>query len=207
MPNLSCSLPFVPDVKQGSGKTTLLEHILQSPEHGVRIAVIVNDMSKYVLSHIHRTPYITEQGLAVNNLCSDRLNIDAALITNHKVSQTKEKLIQLQNGCICCTLRGDLLSELAHLTKQREVDYVVIESTGISEPMQVAETFTAEFSSAMLEADREVTQEDEESKRILSDMYIAISLRFQQACRRLLTQAVSTLEASTTSPDSIRLLL
>ncbi|PYI07414.1 CobW domain protein, partial [Aspergillus sclerotiicarbonarius CBS 121057] len=120
----------------GSGKTTLLEHILQSADHGLRIAVIVNDMSS--------------------------------------ISHTKESLIQLQNGCICCTLRGDLLSELARLTTQDGVEYVVIESTGISEPMQVAETFTAEFSAAMLEAggDSGLGLEglDGESRRVVEDV-------------------------------------
>ena len=122
-------------------------------------------MSTLVLSepHIHHVDHIL-------TIQTSRLNIDAALIRNHKVSQTQEKLIQLQNGCICCTLRGDLLSELARLTKQNEVQYVIIESTGISEPMQVAETFTSEFSSAMMEAEDQIAEDDADAKKILNEM-------------------------------------
>jgi G3E family GTPase len=85
------------------------------------------------------------------------------------VSQSKEKLVQLQNGCICCTLRGDLLEELVRLARTDAVQYVVIESTGISEPMQVAETFTTEFSNMMLEQEN-VADGQAENTEILKEI-------------------------------------
>ncbi|KAI8892727.1 CobW/HypB/UreG, nucleotide-binding domain-containing protein [Globomyces pollinis-pini] len=98
----------------GSGKTTLLKHILMNKK-GLKCAVIVNDMAS--------------------------INIDAAMVHKTSLIQKQESLVQLQNGCICCTLRGDLLQEISNLVSMGDFDYLVIESTGISEPMQVAETF------------------------------------------------------------------
>ncbi|CEG42436.1 Cobalamin synthesis protein [Plasmopara halstedii] len=103
----------------GSGKTTLLQHILKNKDHALRVAVIVNDMGE--------------------------LNIDANLVASTGVLQREEQLVRLENGCICCTLRVDLLEQIARIAQQGEVDYIVIESSGISEPMQVAETFEFEL--------------------------------------------------------------
>jgi G3E family GTPase len=80
------------------------------------------------------------------------INIDAALIKKtHSLTKTKEKVIALQNGCICCTLRGDLLEELVRISQLEEFDYIIIESSGISEPEQVAETFDARLAEQMSE--------------------------------------------------------
>lgn len=101
----------------GAGKTTLLNHVLNNRD-GLRVAVIVNDMSE--------------------------VNIDAQLVRDGgaQLSRTDEKLVEFSNGCICCTLREDLREEVRRLAAEQRFDYLLIESTGISEPMPVAATFS-----------------------------------------------------------------
>ncbi|MEM6818634.1 MAG: zinc metallochaperone GTPase ZigA [Pseudomonadota bacterium] len=100
----------------GAGKTTVLSHVLNNRE-GKRVAVIVNDMSE--------------------------INIDSEIVRNEvSLNRSEEKLVEMSNGCICCTLRQDLLEEVTSLAKDGRFDYLLVESTGISEPLPVAETFT-----------------------------------------------------------------
>lgn len=155
----------------GAGKTTLLNHILNNRD-GLKVAVIVNDMSE--------------------------VNIDEKLVANgSQLSRTDEKLVEMSNGCICCTLREDLMIEVEKLAKMKKFDYLLIESTGISEPIPVAQTFSfatgdelydltkfsqldtmvtvvdafnffKDFGSADTIVDREMTDDEEDNRSIVN---------------------------------------
>ena len=112
----------------GSGKTTLLNHVLHNKDE-LKVAVIVNDMSE--------------------------VNVDADLVKNENtLSRTEEKLVEMSNGCICCTLREDLMVEVEKLAKAQKFDYLIIESTGISEPVPVAQTFSFESEDGSIDLSR-----------------------------------------------------
>ena len=106
----------------GAGKTTTLNHVLTA-DHGYEVAVVVNDMGE--------------------------VNVDAELVADRsELSQTDEEIIELSNGCICCRLRGDMLEAVGALVENREFDYLLVESSGISEPIPVAQTFALGFEDA-----------------------------------------------------------
>ena len=108
----------------GSGKTTLLEYILKDKNHGLKIAVIVNDMGAV---NVRDFPTLRSSPPASPLTYRAREQIDASLVSS--VVQKKETIVSMENGCICCTLRGDLLEEVAKLAEQKQFDYLVIESS------------------------------------------------------------------------------
>ena len=161
----------------GAGKTTLLNHILRNRE-GRRVAVIVNDMSE--------------------------VNVDAQLVKSGdaKLSRTEEKMVEMSNGCICCTLREDLMQEVATLAKEGRFDSILIESTGVSEPMPVAETFTftddagrslndlAQLDTMVTVVDARNFLEDYHSTEDLQDREMGVSEEDARTIAHLLTDQI-----------------
>ncbi len=160
----------------GAGKTTLLNHVLNNRE-GLRVAVIVNDMSE--------------------------VNVDSRLVSSQAaLHRVDEKLVELSNGCICCTLREDLLQTVAELAREQRFDYLLIESTGISEPMPVAATFSfrdeegqslsdvAKLDTMVTVVDSEKFLEDLDSLEALADRGVALGADDERNLAELLIDQV-----------------
>ncbi|MCX6594219.1 MAG: GTP-binding protein [Acidobacteria bacterium] len=160
----------------GAGKTTVLNHVLNNRE-GLRVAVIVNDMSE--------------------------VNIDSRLVAQHSaLNRVDEKLVEMSNGCICCTLREDLLVEVKKLAQEGRFDYLLIESTGISEPMPVAATFSfvdesdqclgdvAQLDTMVTVVDGEKFLEDFESLDSLLDRRMELSEEDERNIAELLIEQI-----------------
>ena len=161
----------------GAGKTTLLNHVLNNRE-GLRVAVIVNDMSE--------------------------VNIDASLVRDggSKLSRTEERLVEMTNGCICCTLREDLMIEVDRLAREDRFDHLLIESTGIGEPMPVAATFSfrdedgrslsdiAEVDTMLTVVDAANFLRDFDSKQSLNDRSMGVGEEDERTIVDLLTDQI-----------------
>mgnify|MGYP002379228505 CR=1 FL=1 len=126
----------------GAGKTTLLNYILNDPNHKLKIAVIVNDMNE--------------------------VNVDAKLVrlgekaAREKGEELSKKMVEMSNGCICCTLQADLMAHVAELARENVFDYLVIESTGISEPLPVAQTFSFDLDYFLKKTQQQEQQQEDE---------------------------------------------
>ncbi|CAO1635335.1 unnamed protein product [Parajaminaea phylloscopi] len=144
----------------GAGKTTLLTNILRSQSHKLRIGIIVNDIGQLNIDGAllntaqNRIPGSAADAAntkSEHDSTNDQPTFEVSTISTER-NRDLQKIVELQNGCICCTLRPELLTQVAEMAKQGRVDYLIVESSGVSEPMQVAETFAPEFTEMMKDA-------------------------------------------------------
>eukprot|EP00466_Bigelowiella_natans_P003493 jgi/Bigna1/53715/estExt_Genewise1Plus.C_230082 len=156
----------------GAGKTTLLKNILQNKQN-LKVAVIVNDMAP--------------------------LNIDAKEVAGAKLIRQEEKMVAMQNGCICCTLRGDLLERVKELSDEQKYDYLLIESTGISEPLPVAQTFVMNKKTGEDEEEKEDDAEEDEGEQKSLMHYARLDTMVTVVDSSTIFQVLQSIEALTDS--------